>query len=169
MTKVVMVVAPENFRDEELFGTKSVLESRRIDVILASKGVRQATGMLGRTAEIDLDIKDIHEEDFDALVLIGGSGAAVYFEDKTILELVKKFDDKQKIIGAICIAPMILANSGILKNIKATSFKSQQKNLEKKGAVLADSDVVVDRNIITARGPFASAEFGKKIAEKLSQ
>ena len=74
----------------------------------------------------------------------------------------------RKIIGAICISPVILAETGILKNKKATVWtssldKSAAKFLEEKGAFYEDVDVVVDKNIITADGPSSAEKFSQTI------
>lgn len=170
--KILMVVAPENFRDEEFLEPKKVFESNDIEVNVASKEVKEAKGMFGTTAGIDLDIEDVKVDDYDAVVFVGGAGSAIYFENQTALNIAKEAYDKGKIVGAICIAPGILANSGILKGKKATIFDSGDGQfpsmLKKKDAECTGNNVEQDGRIITANGPQAAEEFGRKIVENLS-
>ena len=82
MAKIVLVVAPENFRDEEFFHTKEELEKAGNEVVIVSTKIGTLTGMLGGTTEAIMIADDINESDFDAIVFIGGSGASVYFTDE---------------------------------------------------------------------------------------
>lgn len=165
--KVLMVVAPQNFRDEELIEPKTILEENGISVEVASKGVGEAVGMFGAKALIDKDINEVNVDDYEAIVFIGGTGASVYFNDQTALNLAKTAFERGKIVGAICIAPSILANAGLLTGKKATAFSSESENLTARGAQYTGEAVTVDDKIVTARGPEAATEFGKKLAEVL--
>lgn len=164
---VLMIIAPENFRDEELFDTKSVLEAAGAAVTIASKGVSEAKGALGGKASVDKDIEDVNVADYDAVVFVGGPGAAVYFDDETVLSIAKASAEQGKVTAAICIAPSILANAGVLDGRKATCFSSEKGNLEEKGADYTGDDVTVDGLIITANGPRAAKKFGQEIAKAL--
>ena len=166
---ILMIIAPENFRDEELLEPKKVFEDHGASVTIASRGVDSARGMLGAIVTVDEDISMVDVDDFDAVVFVGGSGASVYFQDEEVLNLAKEAFEKGKVIGAICIAPSILANAGLLDSKKATSFPSEKENLEAHGAEYTGADVEEDGKIITSTGPQAAAEFGLKITEALSQ
>lgn len=166
--KVVMIVAPEDFRDEELFETKKVLENSGAKITIASKDVKEATGVLGGSIKVDLNISEVNEKGYDAVVFVGGAGASVYFDDDDALRIAKEFNKSNKVVSAICIAPSILANAGILKGKNATCFSSEKENLESKGAKYTGKSVEVDGKIVTANGPKAASEFGKEIAKKLT-
>ncbi|MFZ5365883.1 MAG: DJ-1/PfpI family protein [Patescibacteria group bacterium] len=165
--KVLLVVAPKNFRDEEFLEPKKLLEESGITTEVASKGVNEAVGMFGAKTLIDKDLSEVNPGDYDAVVFIGGTGASIYFTDQTALGLAKSAYEKGKVVGAICIAPSILANSGILSGKNATSFSSEEGNLKAKGANYTGETVTVDGKIVTARGPEAAEEFGKKLVEVL--
>ena len=75
--------------------------------------------------------------------------------------------EQNKILGAICIAPSILANAGVLKNKKATVYPSESSNLKTKGAIYTTEDVTRDGNIITANGPAAAQDFAETITQAL--
>jgi protease I len=170
--KILMIVAPENFRDEEFLEPKKVFEDNDATVVVASKGVQEAKGMFGAIAKIDLDISEVNVDEYDAIVFVGGSGSSIYYTDQTALNIAREAFNKGKVIGAICIAPGILANAGILDGKRATIWDSgdgQYKNiLEKGGAQYTGKNVEQDGNIITANGPHAAREFGEKIVEALS-
>jgi protease I len=167
--KVVMVIAPENFRDEELFEPKGLLEDKGVVVKVASTSLDTATGMLGGKFEPDMLISEIKLEEWDGIVLVGGTGASRYWEDTTIHSMLKQAVKQNKVIGAICIAPVTLANAGILKDRKATVYKTETKKLEAKGVKCTGKDVQRDGNIITANGPGAATFFGTVIAQALKE
>lgn len=167
--KILMIIAPDRFKDEELFEPKSIFESAGAQVVIASKNAPQARGMSGRKIAVDIpDIYKIELTQFNAVVFVGGPGAAAYFGDKGILNLAKAAEKQDKIIGAICIAPSILANAGILDGKKATCFPSEAQNLEKHGAAYTGDDVTTYGNIVTANGPAAARKFAEAIVELLS-
>ncbi|MEM2974177.1 MAG: DJ-1/PfpI family protein [Candidatus Micrarchaeia archaeon] len=167
MVKVLMVVAPTEFRDEECFEPKGELEDAGIEVIIASKGTRLAKGKLGGEIDVQKDLSEVRASDYDAVVFVGGQGSAQYFNDPTALRLAREANDKCKIVAAICIAPSILANAGILKGKKATAYPSEEGNLRVKGAIYTGKAVEQDGKIITANGPAAARNFGKAILKSI--
>jgi len=167
--KILMVVAPNNFRDEELFDTKKELENAGFEVVITSDGVKESTGMLGGKTRIDLDMKKVNARDFVAIVFVGGSGARHYFDNQTALDLAREFYKENKIVAAICIAPLILANAGLLQGKKATVWKGSTEDLIKKGVEYVDENVVVSDNIITANGPQSAHEFGRVIVRRIKE
>lgn len=165
---ILMIIAPNNFRDEELLKPKEIFENSNARVTIASKGVTIARGMLGATVDVDKDISEINVADYDAIIFVGGTGASQYFDDSTVQSIAKESYNQGKIVGAICIAPSILANAGILKGKKATAFSSEADNLRNKGAEYTGESVTQDGSIITGRGPEAAVEFGRTIVENLT-
>lgn len=162
-----MIIAPENFRDEELLEPKDVLENAGVEVTIASKDSDSATGMLGAMVGVDMDYKDIKVEDYDGIVFVGGSGASIYFDDLKAHSLAKEFFEQGKVVSAICIAPSTLAHAGLLKGRKATCFASQEEDLKSFGAEYTGEPVTTDGKIVTASGPTAATEFGQAILQNL--
>ena len=170
--KVAMIIAFRDFRDEEYFIIKQVLEAAGAKVITVSANLGKAFGVYGGEAEVDLMIDNLKVQDFDAIVFIGGAGAYKYLEDPKCLQIALETIKKNKVLGAICIAPTILAKAGVLKGKKATVWSSPMdrspiKILKEGGANYIDEEVVVDGNIITANGPVAAKEFGEALCQKL--
>jgi protease I len=167
MADVLMVIAPEGFRDEEYFFVREELEKLGHKISVASTKDVAVSSVNLKEVVVDLLIDESDVADFDALVFVGGPGATVYFDNEKVLEMCYQIIEQGKILGAICIAPGILARAGVLSGKKATSWSSEKVNLDEVGAITSDSHVVVDGQIITADGPNVSREFGHKIGEIL--
>ncbi|RLJ07598.1 MAG: hypothetical protein DRP12_01950 [Candidatus Aenigmatarchaeota archaeon] len=168
MPKILLVIAPEGFRDEEYFDTKAVLEAAGVETETASKTPGEKQGMLGGKAKAELGLGDVKPEDYDGIVWVGGVGAQVYFDDERALELAKSFYQAGKLVAAICIAPVILANAGLLKGRKATCWNGKfREMLLQAGADFQEQDVVRDGKLVTANGPHAAKSFAEEILKAL--
>lgn len=165
--KVAVIIAQKNFRDEEFTIPKSMFEEFgcKVDVYSSKRGI--ARGMLGYTVEVKKTIKDLSPQEYDAIVLVGGMGANEYWNDATLHKILREAVKEGKIVGAICIAPVTLANAGVLEGKKATVWESCKRMLEGKGAVCTGTEVEIDGNVVTANGPKAARLFGYKILELL--
>ncbi|MEM2877954.1 MAG: DJ-1/PfpI family protein [Candidatus Hadarchaeales archaeon] len=166
--KALLIIAPRDFRDEEFFHTKDELEKSGISVEVASAKTGEARGMLGGKVRVELSLEDIKPETYDAVVFVGGSGSSVYFNDKTALATARRSYEAGRVVGAICIAPVILANAGVLTNKRATVWNGEfVKMIEKGGAKYTGKSVEVDGKVVTANGPGAAREFGRALAKLL--
>jgi len=165
--KILMIIASQNFRDEELFKPRELFIKEGMEVILASSSLEVSRGMLGGTAKPDILIGEVKVEEFEAIIFVGGIGASEYWNNPIAHKIAKEAVSLNKLICAICIAPVTLANAGILDEKKATVFRSEVKAIKKKGAIYTGKAVEVDGNIITAEGPQAAEEFGKSIINLL--
>jgi protease I len=167
--KILMIIASQNFRDEELFKPRELFIKEGMEVILASSSLEISRGMLGGTAKPDILIGEVKVEDFEAIIFVGGIGASEYWNNSITHKIAKEAVSLNKLICAICIAPVTLANAGILDEKKATVFRSEVKSIKRKGAIYTGKAVEVDVNIITAEGPQAATEFGQTIINVLSE
>jgi protease I len=165
MREVLMVIAPSWFRDEEYEQPRAVFEARGAHVTTASTEAGPATGRYGSQvlAEVSLCTADLSR--FAALVFVGGSGAEVFFDDPDAHGAARKALDLGQVVGAICVAPSILARAGLLAGKRATAFPDCQADLEQHGAIWTGRSVEIDGLIVTASGPEASLEFGETIAD----
>jgi protease I len=168
--RILMIIAPSNFRDEELKIPKQVFEGKGAQVLIGSKGTKQAKGMLGMKVKPDLDIRDAKVSDWDAIIFVGGNGVEKHklYEDEAYLKVAKDAYKEEKVIGAICLAPMILANAGILEGKDATAYHTAASYLKDHGAYYTGKAVEVNGRIVTAEGPRAAKEFAERIAELLT-
>lgn len=164
---ILMVIAPKNFRDEELQKPYDIFTKAGARVRIASSSLKEATGMFGKRVKPDILLEDVNVSEYDAIIFVGGSGASQYFNDPLAIRIAREAYEKGKVIGAICIAPSILANAGILEGKRATSFSSEKSNLEAHGATFTGRNIEVDGRIVTASGPHVAKEFGETIAKLL--
>lgn len=167
--KVLFVIAQQGFQDHEYLEPKKVLETGGVQTKTASKTTNEALGKLGARVKPDLALKEARAQDYDAIIFVGGPGAASYFDDEQALKLARDADHAGKILAAICIAPVILANAGVLKGKRATVWPSEGGNLRAKGAEYTGEDVTRDGRVITASGPQAAREFGQAILKALKE
>jgi protease I len=165
--KALFIIAHKNFRDEEFAHPKAVLEKQGVKVTVASSSTQKAVGMLGMTVQPDILLSEVKVDDYDLVVFVGGSGSDEYWEDAAAHRIAETAFQEGKIVAAICIAPVTLANAGLLKGRKATVFSSCVDQLKEKGAIYADQPVVQDGRIITASGPDAANSFGEVLLEAL--
>lgn len=165
--KILMVIAPKNFQDQEFSVPKKLFEKNGYQVTVASSTLSEATGMSRMKVKPDILVKDAKVADYDAIVFVGGSGTTVYFNNPQVLSLAIEAAKYGKTIGAICIAPVILSKAGILQGKKATVWGGEKSSLIKGGATYTGKDVEIDEKIITANGPSAAEKFAQKIMEQI--
>ncbi len=165
--KILMVLSPQQYQEEELNVPRDYFLSKGYSVVLASKGVKTAMGMDGGRIQVDLDLEEVELSDYIAVVFVGGEGiySLKLNEDPDYQALARSTSAQEKLMGAICLAPCILADAGLLKGKRATA--SDTDHIKSKGAVVSDEAVVRDGNIITGNGPLASQEFAEAIVSAL--
>ncbi|HET6351859.1 MAG TPA: DJ-1/PfpI family protein [Coriobacteriia bacterium] len=167
MTDVVMVIAPQIFRDEEYAEPKAVLEARGACITTASTAPGKCIGKLGMVAEAEVSVAEAAKRDWDAVVFVGGAGASVFFDDASAHALAHRVHESAGIVAAICIAPSTLAHAGLLDGICATAFPTQREDLIAHGAQWLEDPVAVSAPFITANGPEAATDFGEQVADAL--
>ena len=167
--KVLEIIASSNFRDEEFSIPKKVFEDAGLKVVVASSSKNPSTGILGAKVMPDVLMDEVNINDYDAIVFIGGPGAEEYWDNPTAHKVAQDAVKKNKVLAAICIAPVTLANAGVLSNKKATVWFSEAKALTRKGAHYTGSTVEADGNIITANGPSSAEEFAKAILKAIGR
>ena len=168
---VLFVIAKNQYRDEELSIPQGMMDEAGITYDIAAKEPGECTGQIGTPAMATISIDEADPEAYDAIILIGGSGAQEYLWDNLVLhEHVRAFNDAGKVVAAICLSPAVLAQAKILmgKNVTYFSTPLSDKTMKLAGANVVNVPVVADGNIITANGPDASEAFGEMIIERLS-
>ena len=167
--KVLFVLANQNFRDEEYFDSREEIKKANIGIVTATLDKGECVGVGGSKVLADLSISSVDANQFDAVIFIGGVGVEHYLNNETVFALVHKFVDSGKIVAAICWAPAILANAGVIAGSRVTAWSGCRKDLEKGGATYTGEPVTVDGNFITADGPASAQDFGKAIVKKLGE
>lgn len=171
--KAVMIISFRDFRDQEYFVPKEILEKGGVEVKTASNKKGLAIGADGGETEVDLLVSEIITEDFDAIIFVGGPGCLGALDNDDSYRIAREAIANNKVLSAICISPVILAKAGVLDGKRATVWSdalgSQTKILKERGAIVEKKNVVVDGNIITANGPEAAKEFGENILSLLTK
>jgi protease I len=167
--KILMVVAPIDFRDAEYFEPRKIIEESGLSVNVTSIQGSTARSVDGKEIGLDANMNDIKTDDYAAVIFIGGPGMGEITGDESLQHLARKFYDAGKLTGAICVAPSILSKAGILEGKKATSWEGSKKDLEDGKADFTGEGVTVDGMIITANGPEAAKEFGEAVVKALGE
>ncbi len=166
--KIVMIIAHQNFRDDEYQKPRQLFESRGAAVTVASSSLDTAEGMLGAEVKPDILLDDVKVETYDVILFVGGPGASQYWEDPTAHAIAREAVEKRRVLAAICLAPATLAKAGVLRDKKATVFSSAAGDLKAEGCIYTGQDVERDGLIITANGPDATDKFAEEIVKALA-
>ena len=89
------------------------------------------------------------------------------WHDEDSLRLAREAADAGRVLGAICLAPVILGNAGVLHGRNATVAGTEARTIESCGASYKGPGVTVDGTIVTANGPKSSTLFGQRMVELL--
>ncbi len=163
---IAIIVAPKDFRDEEYFISLDVL-SREEDVVTFSTKKGPIIGAEGGEGDAQKEIKDMSVSEFSAIVFVGGPGCLKFLDNEESYRVLR---EANCVLGAICISPVILANAGVLKGVRATVWSSDMerspiRTLKEKGAIHENSSVVIDKRIVTANGPGATKDFAEAVLD----
>ncbi len=149
---MVYVLLANGFEEIEALGFVDILRRADIDVFTVSVNEdKSATGSHNITVTADIKVNDIVKESMSAVVLPGGMPGTLNLQsDKRVIELIKYAVDNEKYVGAICAAPMVLGELGLLQGRKATCYPGFENKLS--GAEATGEKVVIDGQFITSRG-----------------
>ncbi|HYC72262.1 MAG TPA: DJ-1 family glyoxalase III [Opitutaceae bacterium] len=158
----VIVPLADGFEEIEAFAPVDILRRAGVTVTTASLAdTRHATGRSGITAHADMALKDLSSEPADLLFLPGGAGVKLLRADPRVRDLVMKHHAAGKWLAAICAAPTVLHDCGLLAGRRYTAHFSVANELS---AILADEKVVTDGRITTSRGAGTAVDFGLHLA-----
>lgn len=169
--KVLMVIPYTQFRDEEFFEPKKILEEEGANVVIASTVARVCRGMRGGSVQADIAIADAKVDDYAALVICGGSSVPDFFwNDKKLQEFATAMSGAGKIVAAICLSTVVLAKAKLLAGREATVYFLPQaiQELKDAGAKYVKKTLIIHNNIILAEGPPDSQRFGQAIRSALA-
>ena len=165
MPKVAVILA-DGFEEVEAIAIIDVLRRAGIDVVAAGLHDGHITSTHKVKIIPDTVIDTVKADDFDMLVLPGGQpGSDNLNADARVIALIKSFSQKGKLTGAICAAPFVLGNAGVLAGKRATSYPSYKDKLG--GATYEEKTVVEDGNVLTSRGAGTALAFGLAIVARL--
>ena len=144
-----------------------VLRRADLNVTIVSISEKlEVVGSHGIKIIVDKLFKEVDYELIDMIILPGGMpGAANLNEHLGLREQILNFNESKKMLAAICAAPLVFGNLGILKNKKATCFPGYENQLH--GAIATGENLEVSENIITGKGAGVAIDFALKIVEIL--
>lgn len=165
MQKRVLVPFADGFEEIELVGLVDTMRRGGIDVVTAGVDSKTQTGAHGIVVVADSVIDEAVSDGFDMIVLPGGyKNTMTLAESGKVQKLIKEFDAKDKLVGAICAAPIALDRAGVLKD-EYTCYPNVNDVV--KSSKFVERTVVESGNVLTSRGPGTAICFGLYIVEKL--
>jgi len=174
MPRRILILATNGFEQSKLEGPRERLEQAGHITIVASPESGEIRGWSGGDwgdpVEVGMSLDDAEAADFDALLLPGGqiNPDIMRMEPKAV-QLVRNFAESDKPVAAICHAPWLLAEAGVIDGKDVTGWPSIRTDLSNAGANVHDETVVVDGNIITSRNPDDIPAFSDALIEALEK
>ncbi|MBF0607535.1 MAG: DJ-1/PfpI family protein [Magnetococcales bacterium] len=164
MERVLLLLA-EGFEELEAVTIVDVLRRAEIDIVTAGLGDGVVTSARRIKIVPDMQIKDVDIERFDMVVLPGGQpGTDNLARDERVVRIVRAMNERGKYTAAICAAPYVLSEAGVLSGKRATSYPTFQERL-KAAEVVKDKRVVRDGTVITSQGPGTAIDFALELVE----
>lgn len=166
MAKHAVVFLAPGFEEIEATSVVDILRRAGVEVTIAGLQAGVIQGAHGITVTPDTTLGEIEVERFDAVILPGGNPGYVNLgKDKRVLDAVRTAFERGKLVAAICAAPSVLAQAGVLKGKRATIYPGMESALT--GATPVHERVVVDGRLVTSQGPGTAIEFALTLVELL--
>ena len=167
MVSALVFLAP-GFEEIEAATVMDVLRRCGVSVTAAGLKSNAIEGAHGVKYVPDASVHDVAVKDFNAVICPGGSpGYLNLRKDNRVLNMVREAFLSNKLVAAICAAPAVLSDTGILRGKNCTIYPGMEAELIKGGGRPQKDLVVEDGNIITSQGPATALLFSLKVAERL--
>lgn len=172
--KKVAILATDGFEESELLKPKAALEEAGADVHVISLKSGEIKGWAmkdwGKSVKVDKEVSSVNAQDYDALMLPGGViNSDKLRAEESAVKFVSEFISAGKPIAAICHAPWILLETGMMESRTLTSWPSLRTDIENAGALWVDREVVTDNGLVTSRKPDDIPAFNKEMIEEFSE
>jgi len=172
--KKIAFLATDMVEQVELTGPWEALKNAGADLDLVSIKDGEIQGFnhydKADRFKVDKTVEEVSASDYNALVLPGGVGNPDALRmDENAVHLVREFFEQGKPVGAICHAPWILIEAGVVRDRTVTSWPSLRTDLRNAGANRIDQEVVVDDGLVTSRWPDDIPAFNRKLIEEFAE
>ena len=155
--KNTLLILNPGFEEIEAVTPLDLLRRANISVTLASTSNHLlVTGKNNITLQADIPLEKVLHESFDAIILPGGPGVATLRKLPSLKPLLTQHHKNNKLIAAICAAPLVLLDADLLQNKQYTAHFSTKQELPN----ALDQSVVIDQNLITSQGAGTALDFG---------
>ncbi len=166
-TQRVLVPLAPGFEEIEAVAIVDVLRRAGIEVVVAGLDARTVVGAHAIAIGTDTTLDQVELDGFDAIALPGGMpGTLNLMRDARVLDAVRSLHRRGKLTAAVCAAPMVLAEAGVLSGVEVTAYPSARDQL-KDARVVATPRVVHSGNVCTSQGPGTAIEFALGLVERL--
>ena len=168
--KRVACIVADDFEDSEFrIPYDSLRQAGHQVVIIGKKAGAELEGKKGKERiRAEKGIEDVQVKDFDLLFIPGGFSPDILRADERFVRFVKEFDDRGKLIAAVCHGPQLLIAARVVEGRTLTAWKTVQADLSlMSGVTVKDEPVVRDANWITSRQPDDLEDFSRAILEDL--
>ena len=163
----VLVPLAEGFEEIEAVTIIDVLRRANIDVTTAYLDKNPVMGTHDIPVTADKNLKELDSSNFGCIILPGGMpGSNNLKNDSGVITYINDIYSKDGIVSAVCAAPIVLGNAGVLQGKNATCSPGFEKELT--GASYNPEPVIVDGRIITGKGPGCAIPFVLKLVEEIS-
>lgn len=168
----VAILTEDGFEEVELTSPKKALEEAGATVDIVSPQKEKVKGWdhdhWGQELKVNVQIADARAEDYDALVIPGGvMNPDKMRMNKDCVGFATQFLEAGKPVAAICHAPQLLIETGLISGRNMTSYPSLKTDLENAGAMWTDKEVIVDNGLVTSRSPEDLPAFNRKMVEEI--
>jgi protease I len=169
--KKVAIITDSLYEDLEVWYPAIRLREAGADVKVL--GLHEAGRILksehGYEVREDMPVGSARAEDFDAIVLPGGTAPDELRRHEEVLQFLRRADKENRLIASICHGPQLLISAGLLKGRTMTCVDSIKADLINAGANYVDREIVHDGNLISSRTPDDLPAFGRALVSALSQ
>ncbi len=160
-----LVILAEGFEEMEAIGPIDLMRRAGVEVTIASQtGNLQVTGRGKIILQADCALEEVIENDYDLIVLPGGPGHTRLRLDRKVIERLRRQEASGRLIGAICAAPAVLFEAGLLEDRSYTAHFSVENELTR---MQTDKPVVTDNRVVTSRGAGTATEFALELVKLL--
>lgn len=172
--RIAFLVANEGIEQIELVEPRKAVEDAgaETDLIAPEGGQVQAFNHLDKADEFDVDVTvaEADAADYDGLAMPGGVANPDNLRlEPDAVEFVRAFFEAGKPVGAICHAPWMLVESGVVDGRTVTSFPSLRTDIRNAGGDWVDEEVVTDSGLVTSRKPDDLPAFNAKLVEEFAE